>query len=344
MTQDFHTYLPPIEPGAQRPLWFILLIVTIVSVTAYLWPDRLHPDANRQRALAEAGALFAADEVPEALAALDASPLRDSAEAAFAKGVIRYYTPWPDFGRYTVQSWLREAAEAGFPPAEILLGWALLLDRGCKNCKSEAAQWFQKALRRGEDRDARLGLAITRAGYRPRMANLNVDVILRDPVADEARLMALAFRSHGLDPQERAVLMKRAAKEGWSEAQFQYATRFLDRGSEEAKLWLAMAATQGHAKAADAAKSAVTPAIRAEAERRLLAMAADPATLFGKAAKWCDRQQPTLPDDKRCRLHALDDHIICRLPLSTTEALGIAVFEETEAYARCRSRRLENPR
>ncbi len=343
MVQDAPNYLAHVESRAQRPLWIVLVFIGVVGAVAYFWPDRWDPDADRQRGLARVGALFAEGQPTKALAALEFGLLRDSAEAAFAKGVIRYYTPWPDFGRYTVQSWLREAAEAGFPPAEILLGWALLLDRGCKDCKSEAAQWFEKALRRGEDRDARLGLAITWAGYRPHMVNLHVNVILEDPVADYPRLLALAFRNPDLDPREWPVLIKRAAEEGWSEAQFQYATRFLDRAGEEAMLWLAMAAAQGHAEAAEAAKSTVSPAMRAEAERRLLAMAADPATLFGKAAKWCERRQPALLNDKQCRLHALDDHISCHLPRSTTEALGIAAFEETEAYARCRSRRLGNP-
>ena len=342
MVQDIPNYLP-IEPHAQRPLWFILLVVIIVSVAAYLWPDRWHPDASRQRELARVGALFADGQATKALVALDAGPLHDMAEAAFAWGVIRYYTPWPDFGRYTAQSWLREAAQRGFPPAEILLGWALLLERGCKDCRSEATQWFEKALRRGEDRDARLGLALTWAGSDPHLVNLHVDVLLAEPVSDEARLMALALRSRDLDPQKGAVMMKRAAEEGWSAAQFFYATRFLDGRSDEARMWLAMAAAQGDAEAADAAKSAVSPAIQAEAERRVLAMAADPATQLGQAAQWCGRQSSGHVNDRQCHLHALEDHIICRLPQSATEALGIVAFEETERYARCRSGRLNNP-
>ncbi len=337
MVQDVPNYLAHVEARAQRPLWVVLLLIGLGSVAAYLWPDPWHPNADRQRELARVGALFADDQVAKALAVLDTGPLHDSAEAAFAKGVIRYYTPWPDFGRYPVQSWLRDAAKRGFPPAEILLGWALLLERGCKDCRSEAAQWFQKTLRRGEDRDARFGLALTRVGF-----PAHRDVLLAEPVSDEPRMMALALQSPDLDPQEGAVLLKRAAEEGLAVAQFLYATRFLDPGSEEAILWLAMAAAQGDAEAAEMVKTSVTSVIRAEAERRVLAMAASLGTQLGKAAQWCDRRPPALPDDKRCRLHALDDHIICRLPRSTTEALGIAVFEETEAYARCRSRRLGN--
>ena len=132
------------------------------------------------------------------------------------------------------------------------------------------------------------------------------------------------------------VLIKRAAEEGWSEAQFQYAMRFLDHDSTEAMLWLAMAAAQGNADAAEAARGVVSTAIQTEAERRLLAMAADLATYLGKAAQWCGG------NDKQCRLHALDDHLICRLPRSTTEALGIVVFEESAAYTRCRKDRLEH--
>jgi hypothetical protein len=338
MADHFHTYLPPIEPGARRPLWFILLVATIVGVAVYFWPDRWHPDPVRQRELANAGALFAQGEEVKALVALDSRLLKGSAEAAFLKGVIRYYTPWPDFGRDGVRSWLTEAAEAGYPPAEILLGWALILE-GCKDCRSEAAQWFEKALRHGEDRDARLGLAITWAGSVPFLVNLHLDVVLADPVADYPRLLALAFRKPDLDQWDQAVLMKRAAEEGWSTAQFIYATRFLDRRSEEAQFWLAMAAAQGDAEAADAATD-VSPAIKAEAERRLLVMAAAPATQLGKAAQWCGRESSGRVNDRQCRLHALDDHISCRPPRSTTQAWGIVVFEETAAYARCRLSRL----
>jgi TPR repeat protein len=340
MTDHYHTYLPPIEPGAQRPLWFVLLVATNVGVAVYFWPDRWHPDPVRQRELANAGALFAQGEETKAFAALDSRLLKGSAEAAFLKGLMRYYTPWPDFGRYGVRSWLTEAAEAGYPPAETLLGWALLLDKGCKDCRREAAQWFEKALRRGEDRDARLGLAITWAGYVPFLVNLHVNVILADPVKDYPRLLALAFRNPDLDEWNHAVLIKRAAEEGWSEAQFQYATRFLDHDSAEAMLWLAMAAAQGHADAAEATGGAVSTEIQTEAERRLLAMAADPATYLGKAAQWCGRESSGRVNDKQCRLHALDDHLICRLPRSTIQALRIVVFEETGAYARCRLRRL----
>ena len=342
MSHHYHSYLPPIEPGAQRPLWFILFVATAVGIGVYFWPDRWHPNADRQRELANAGALFAQGEDPKAFAALDSRRLSGSAEAAFAKGVMHYYTPWPDFGRYGVRSWLTEAAEAGYPPAETLLGWALLLDKGCKECRHEAAQWFEKALRHGEDRDARLGLAMTWAGYVPFLVNLHVDVILADPVQDYPRLLALAFRNPDLDEWNPAVLIKRAAEEGWSEAQFQYATRFLDHDSKEAMLWLAMAAVQGNADAAEAARGVVSTAIQTEAERRLLAMAADPATYLGKAAQWCGGQSSGRVNDKQCRLHALDDHLICRLPRSTTEALGIVVFEESAAYTRCRKDRLEH--
>ncbi|HXV25443.1 MAG TPA: hypothetical protein VED46_14425 [Alphaproteobacteria bacterium] len=336
MVQDVPNYLAHVEARAQWPLWILLLLIGLGGAAAYFWPERWQPDADRQRELARVGALFAEGHATKALVALDMGPLRGTAEAAFAWGVIRYYTPYPDYGRYTVQSWLRDAAEQGFPPAEILLGWALLLDRGCKNCTGEAIQRFQKALRRREDRDARLGLAMTWAGF-----PTHLDLLLAEPVSDEARLMALAFRSRDLDSELGAAMMKRSAEEGWSVAQFHYATRFLDRGGEEAMLWLAMAAAQGDAEAADMVKTEVDPAIRAEAERRLLAMAASLGTQLGKAARWCDRRPPSLPDDKRCRLHALEDHIICRLPRSTSDALGIAVFEETEAYSRCRSTRLE---
>jgi len=342
MSHHYHSYLPPIEPGAQRPLWFILLVATAVGIAIYFWPERWHPNADRQRELANAGALFAQGEDAKAIASLDSRLLTGSPEAAFLKALMRYYTPWPDFGRDGVRSWLTEAAEAGYPPAETLLGWALLLDQGCKECRSEAAQWFEKALRHGEDRDARLGLALTWAGHVPFLVNLHIDVILADPVSDVARMIALAYRNPDLDTPKRADLLKRAAEEGWSTAQFLYSTQVLDGRSEEAQLWLAMAVAQGDPEAAGAATQ-VSPPIKEEAERHLLAMSADPATQLGKAAQWCDRQPPGRVNDRQCRLHALDHHIDCRLFGSTTAALGISVFEITEAYARCRSTLLEYP-
>jgi hypothetical protein len=155
-------------------------------------------------------------------------------------------------------------------------------------------------------------------------------------------MIALAYRNPDLDTPKRADLLKRAAEEGWSTAQFLYSTQVLDGRSEEAQLWLAMAVAQGDPEAAGAATQ-VSPPIKAEAERHLLAMAADPATQLGKAAQWCDRQPPGRVNDRQCRLHALDHHIDCRLFGSTTAALGISVFEITEAYARCRSTLLEYP-
>ena len=277
MTDHYHTYLPPIEPGAQRPLWFILLVAAIVGVAVYFWPDRWHPDPDRQRELANAGALFAQGEEDKALVALEFASAQGFGRGGVSKERHPLLRALARFRSDGVRSLLTEAAEAGYPPAETLLGWALIARSGCKDCRSEAAQWFEKALRRGEDRDARLGLAITWAGSVPFLVNLHLDVVLADPVADYPRLLALAYRKPDLDQWDRAVLMKRAAEEGWSAAQFIYATRFLDRHSEEAQFWLAMAAAQGDAESADAATD-VSPAIKAEAERRLLAMAADPAT------------------------------------------------------------------
>jgi TPR repeat protein len=320
-----------------------LLGVSIAVAVAWSWPRQWNTDPALKKELQSAGMLFADAKVEDALARLDATPLlQGSAEAAFARAAILSYTPFVDLNRPGVTPLLRGAAERGFPPAQILLGWALLLDRSCAYCREEATQWFERALRHGEDRDARFGLALSWAmGSNSDLVNSYINRLLANPVADDLRPMALAFRRLDLDPQTGAGLMKESAQLGWSEAQFQYAIRYLQLRNDEARLWLAMAAAQGHADAIEAAdRISVPQTTRSEAEQRLLSMASDPATAFGRAAAWCDRQSIALSGIRRCRLRALEDHVSCRLPSSAWETMGITSLDETAIYGACRSARL----
>jgi hypothetical protein len=117
----------------------------------------------------------------------------------------------------------------------------------------------------------------------------------------------------------------------------------LDVGADHARLWIAMAAAQGHARAIETAERLRIPEnTRWQAERRLLDMAANPALAIGKAADWCTRLTSD-DENERCRLRALENHLSCRLPKSTTDALGIEQFAETEVYSACRLRQLSLP-
>jgi TPR repeat protein len=325
-----------------HPAWVLLLIaVAVVVAVAWSWPKRWQPDPVRQAELARVGQLFADGRIEQALAQLETAPLLGSAEAAFARAAILSYTPFVDFNRPDVTPLLLTAAEQGLPAAQILLGWALQLDPACSDCSKEARQWFERALWQKEDRDARLGLALSWSSqgiFHP--MNRHLEVLLADPAADDVRALALAFRTPDIDPREKGDLFRESAEQGWAEAQLQYATRYLETGAKEARLWIAMAAAQGHARAIETADRLGIPEdLRSEAERRLLNMASNPTVAIGKAADWCARLS-SVSQMKRCRLRALENHLSCRVPRSTTDVLGIQQFEKTKIYADCRLRQL----
>lgn len=327
---------------ALHPAWLLLLIaVAVVVALAWSWPKQWKPDPARQAELARVGQLFADAKLDEALAQLETPTLIGSAEAAFARAAIQTYTPFVDFYRPGVAPMLLEAADQGVPAAQILLGLALQLDPACSDCWKEARQWFERALRQKEDRDARLGLALSWSsqGLFHQM-NRHLEVLLADPVVDDVRALALAFRSPEIDAKDKAVFLKESAEQGWAEAQLQYAIRYLDTGAKEARLWIAMAAAQGHARALDTAdRLGIAQEVRSHAEQRLVEMASNPAVAIGKAALWCARL-PLGSQIERCRLRALENHLSCRLPKSATDMLGIRQFENTKAYSDCRLRKL----
>jgi hypothetical protein len=291
--------------------------------------------------LAHIGQLFAHAKIDEALARLDTPTLSGSAEGAFARAVILSYTPFVDLSRPAVMRLLREAADQRMPAAQILLGWSLQLDPACSGCRDEARGWFRRALRQTEDRDARLGLALSWSSAGAFHAtNEQLEILLADPLVDDVRALALAFRISTAHPRLKEAFLKESAEQGWAEAQLQYAMRYLDLSTPHAQLWIAMAAAQGHAEAAKLANQLhIQPDLRLEAQRRLLVMASSAAVAIGKAAEWCARLSRE-SDDERCRLHALENHFSCRLPKSTTAALGIDDFERTEIYGACRLRQL----
>ena len=77
MVEHAHTYLPPIEPRAQRPLWVLVIMGAVVIAGSLLstWPGRWEGDPIRYQALVEAAGLFEEGLTKAALSELDAPVL-----------------------------------------------------------------------------------------------------------------------------------------------------------------------------------------------------------------------------------------------------------------------------
>src|ERR1043165_7662317 len=274
MVKHAHTYLPPIEPRALRPLWVLVIMGAVVIAGSLLstWPGRWDGDAIRYQALVEAAGLFEEGLTKAALSELDAPVLQRSAEASLLKGVIAFYEP--DSKAEEAQRWLEPAAEGGAPGADTLFGF-LLLQKDCTSCAKKAAHWFEHALARRADRNARLGLAIalTRQRYAPHLLRAQVDALLTEDGRDTVRLAALTLRGSLDEGQYTATAYtEEAANQGFAYAQYRLATRYLPYG-HQAQLWLAMAALQGDHNAVGRLGISPDPSIIREAEPQLLAPA-----------------------------------------------------------------------
>jgi hypothetical protein len=344
---DVHPYLPPIEPRAQRPLWVLVIMGAAIIAGGLLatwpgWPGRWDGDPIRYQALVEAAGLFEEGLTKAALSELDAPVLQHSAEASLLRGVIAFYEP--DSKAEEAQRWLEPAAEGGAPGADTLFGF-LLLQKGCTSYAKKAAHWFEHALARRADRNARLGLAIalTRQRYAPHLLRAQVDALLTEDGRDTVRLAALTLRGSLDEGQYTATAYtEEAANQGFAYAQYRLATRYLPYG-HQAQLWLAMAALQGDHNAVGRLGISPDPSIMREAEQQLLALAADPQTELGKAAAWCAGRFIQDPSrEKTCRLKALESRMGCELPATVIETLGMHELEHSEAYDRCRTKALND--
>ena len=91
------------QGGRDRRLWsgsmrrlgcFLLLLSMATGFLVWHWPKQWKGDAARETELASVGALFANGRIEQALARLEEPPLRESAEALFARAAILVYTPY----------------------------------------------------------------------------------------------------------------------------------------------------------------------------------------------------------------------------------------------------------
>jgi hypothetical protein len=304
MAEHANAYLPPIEPRAQRPLWVLAILAAVIIAGGLIttWPGRWNGDPIRYQALVEAAGLFEEGLTKASLSELDSPVLRRSAEASLLRGVIAIYDP--DSEAEEAQRWLEQAAEGGAPGADTLFGF-LLLQKACKACAKKAAHWFEHALARRADRNARLGLAValTQQRYAPHLIRAQLDALLTEDARDTIRLEALTFRGSLNEGQDTAAAFtEEAANQGFAYAQYRLATRYLPYG-HQAQLWLAMSALQGDHDAVGRLGISPDPSLMREAEQQLLALAADSQTELGKAAAWCaGRFNRDASRENTCRL------------------------------------------
>jgi TPR repeat protein len=341
MVQDVPNLRAHVESRAQRPLWIVIVIVTLTMGVLYLFsgPGNLFVEPVRRSSMIDAAELFADGHFDDAIAHLSSNELSDTPEGAFLRAVIYYYGHFdekPD----AVRAWLTDAADAGIPGADTMLGWVLLPDPNCASCIKQAAQWFEHALAGRADRSARLGLAatLTQLTRELSLPRAHYDALLAEDTEDTVRLQALTLRG-SVEPNTVAAIAyaEAAAQQGFAEAQFRLWKRYLPGGDAKARLWLEMAALQGHEEAVTWVATSPDLAMTETAARRLLAMAEDPHTAIGRAARWCD-SRASKDDDwlRHCRLTALEAHLACTLPASVIDTLGLRDFEGTEAYSNCR--------
>jgi hypothetical protein len=333
-----------VESRAQWPLWLFLAVVAAVAGWwAYLGPGHQHAEQLRREAMLVSAHSFANGLTSAVISRTQTDPyLAGTPEGAFLRAVV-HYQAGSDASAEGARQWLEDAAEAGVAGADTLLGWVLLEQEGCASCTEQAVEWFEHALARRTDPDARLGLAtaLGRLGYSEE-AHGHTKALLAEDIKDTVRLRALLLRgSLKPGPATVAALVEEAAREGLAEAQFALWRDHLLRTDPQARLWLAMAALQGYAPATGEITSLGVPIRMIAAESGLAAIAANSATAVGRAAVWCGglggKDAAWM---KACRLRALEGHLACTLPKSVTDTLGLHGFEQLEAYSGCRQRAL----
>ncbi len=339
MVQDVPNLRAHVESRAQRPLWLLLAVVGVGAVSLVVWgPRTFFAEPVRRAAMIHAAELFAQGLDDAATAEIESEKLRKAPEGAFLRAVMRYYQSTQD-ELDELRSDLEEAAEAEISGADTLLGYVLLANN-CGTCPHEGARWFEHALANRADREARLGLAaaLTQLTRSISAARAHYDALLAEDVKDTVRLWALTLRgSVGGGQAVATAYTKEAAREGFAEAQFRLWTRYLPGVDPESRLWLAMAALQGHEAAIEQVESSPLPPMTDLAESRLQVMADDPGTALGRAAQWCMGQSgQDAAWLRKCRLTALEGHMGCTLPSSVLQTLGLHDFEGSEAYSQCR--------
>jgi TPR repeat protein len=341
MVQDVPNLRAHVESRAQRPLWIAVVVVSLGIGALYAFSasgNRL-VEPVRRSSMIGAAELFAYGRVDDAIAHVNSDEMRDTPEGALLRAIIHYY--WRSEEKpETIRGWLSDAAEADIAGADTMLGWVLLAEPNCTSCLKQAAYWFEHALAGRADRSARLGLAatLTQLTRELSLPRAHYDALLAEDTEDTVRLQALTLRG-SVEPNTVAAIAyaEAAAHQGFAEAQFRLWKRYLPGGDAEARLWLAMAALQGHEEAVTWVATSPDLAMTETAARRLLAMAEDPHTAIGRAARWCDSRASKDGDWLRhCRLTALEAHLACTLPASVIDTLGLRDFEGTEAYSNCR--------
>jgi TPR repeat protein len=343
MVQDVPNLRAHVESRAQRPLWIVVAIIAIGAVWYAFWgPGFRHGEEIRRNWMLIGAHSFANGLSMAGMSQTQTNPsLARSPEAAFLRAVVHRHAG-SDATAEEARQWLDEAAQAGIPGADTLLGWVLLDQEDCASCTGEAVTWFEHALAGRADRDARLGLAtaLARLGHAEE-ARGHCDALLVEEVQDTVRLRALVLRAAVTPgPNAAAAYVEEAARQGFAEAQFALWRDHLPQGDRQALLWLAMAALQGYAPAIKQIKPFAAPP-DGDAGERLLAIAQESASALGKAALWCGRQSGKDGIwERACRLKALEGHLACGLPKSVLDTLGLHGFEQSQAYSQCRTKAL----
>ena len=249
MVQDVPNLRENIQRRALRPLWVLAAVgaLGIAILYAFSGPGNRFVEPIRRSSMIQAAELFADGRADAALSHVNAEELSGAPEGALLRAVIHYYHP-SETKLETIEAWLREAAEANLPGADTMLGWVLVRQPDCVSCLKQAAHWFEHALAGRADREARLGLAaaLTQLTRELSMPRAHYDALLAENVEDSMRLQALTLRG-SVEPSATlaAAYTEEAALQGFAEAQYRLWKRYLPRASD-ARVWLAMAALQGH--------------------------------------------------------------------------------------------------
>jgi hypothetical protein len=347
VVQDVPNLRAHVESRAQRLLWVLLAVVSVGAIWLVIsGPRYFFAEPVRRAAMIHAAELFAEGLNGAAIFEIESEKLRNAPEGAFLRAVMRYYQATHE-EQDELRTELEQAAEAEISGADTLLGYVLLA-QDCGTCLKEAARWFDHALAARADREARLGLAaaLTKTLRDVSVPRAHYDALLAEDVNDTVRLWALVLRgSMEVGKAVATAYTEEAAREGFSEAQFRLWKRYLAGVDPESRLWLAMAALQGHEAAIEQVESSPLPPMTDLAESRLQQMADDPRTAIGRAAQWCLGQSgQDAAWLRKCRLTGLEGHRSCILPSSVLKTLGLNDFESSAAYSQCRRDALSESR